>query len=84
MALCRRDFLAGLGAAPVRPIDVIESRDHQDVIFAPVPEPSSIALMLSGLVVAGGIARRRGRKGGEPIRQTACRAPARNLLHTTP
>ena len=77
-------WLGGLGAAPVRPIDVIESRDHQDVIFAPVPEPSSIALMLSGLVVAGGIARRRGEKGKKSHRQTACRAPARNLLHTTP
>jgi len=77
-------WLGGLGAAPVRPIDVIESRDHQDVIFAPVPEPSSIALMLSGLVVAGGIARRRGEKGKKSPRQTACRAPARNLLHTTP
>lgn len=55
-------WLAGLGGAPVRPIDVIESRDHQDVIFAPVPEPSSVALMLTGMVVAGGIARRRGAK----------------------
>jgi hypothetical protein len=55
-------WLAGLGGAPVRPIDVIESRDHQDVIFAPIPEPSSVALMLTGLVVAGGIARRRGAK----------------------
>jgi len=55
-------WLAGLGAAPIRPIEVLESRDHQDVIFAPVPEPSSVALMLSGLIVAGGIARRRGAK----------------------
>ena len=77
-------WLAGVGGAPVRPIDVIESTDHQDVIFAPIPEPSSVALMLTGLVVAGGIARRRRAKTEESVGQSACRAHARNLLHTTP
>jgi hypothetical protein len=55
-------WLGELGAAPTRPIEVLQSADHQDVIFAPVPEPSSVALMLSGLVAAGGIARRRSEK----------------------
>ena len=55
-------WLSELGGAPTRPIEVLQSSDHQDVIFAPVPEPSSVALMLSGLAVAGGIARRRGGK----------------------
>jgi len=55
-------WLGELGGAPTRPIEVLQSADHQDVIFAPVPEPSSVALILSGLAVAGGIARRRGEK----------------------
>jgi hypothetical protein len=51
-------WLAGLGAGTGPGIEVIESRDHQDVIFAPVPEPSSLALMLAGLVATVGISRR--------------------------
>jgi hypothetical protein len=54
-------WLAGLGAGPGTSISVIESREHQDVIFAPVPEPSTVVLMLAGLTAAGGIARRRSR-----------------------
>jgi hypothetical protein len=51
-------WLAGLGSGSGASIEVIESRDHQDVIFAPVPEPSSLALMLAGLVATVGISRR--------------------------
>jgi hypothetical protein len=51
-------WLAGLGAGTGPGIDVIESADHQDVIFAPVPEPSSLMLMLAGLVATAGISRR--------------------------
>jgi len=52
-------FLANLGTGSSRPIGVLESRGQQDVIFAPVPEPSEIALMLTGLVAIAGVARRR-------------------------
>jgi len=52
-------WLAALGGAPGRSIDVIESGAHQDVIFAPVPEPSSLMLMLAGLAASAGVARRR-------------------------
>lgn len=40
-------------------IAVIESRDHQDVIYAPVPEPETYALFLGGLAAIGFVARRR-------------------------
>ena len=51
-------WLTGLGAGTDVGINVIESRDHQDVIFAPVPEPSTVALMLGGLAATAGFARR--------------------------
>jgi hypothetical protein len=51
-------WLAGLGAGPGRSISVMESSEHQDVIFAPVPEPSSLMLMLAGLAASAGLARR--------------------------
>lgn len=79
-------WLANLGPGPSRPIAVLESSLHQDVIYAPVPEPSSVALMLSGLVVASGVARRRGAKAkrveasGMPL---ACRtSPTENPVIT--
>jgi PEP-CTERM motif-containing protein len=55
-------WLTGLGAGPGYDIQVMESGSHQDVIFAPVPEPSSLALLLAGLVATGGFARRAQRR----------------------
>lgn len=52
-------WLAGLGSGAGPGISVIESRDHQDVIFAPVPEPSTYMLMLAGLVATAEISRRK-------------------------
>jgi hypothetical protein len=40
-------------------ISVIESPEHQDMIFAPVPEPESYALLAAGLAVIAFVARRR-------------------------
>jgi hypothetical protein len=55
-------WLSGLGAGSDVGITVLQSREHQDVIFAPVPEPSTVALMLGGLVATAGFARRRAAK----------------------
>ncbi|MGZ8260529.1 MAG: PEP-CTERM sorting domain-containing protein [Caldimonas sp.] len=52
-------WLGGLGPDAGPGISVIDSRLHQDVIYAPVPEPSSVALMLAGLAATAGITRRR-------------------------
>jgi hypothetical protein len=52
-------WLASLGAGPGLSVSVIESPEHQDVVFAPVPEPSTVALMLAGLAAVGGVAQRR-------------------------
>jgi len=52
-------WLSGLGNDAGRSISVIESTDHQDVIFAPVPEPSSYMLMLAGLLATFEISRRK-------------------------
>jgi hypothetical protein len=52
-------WLAGLGSGAGRSISVIESPEHQDVIFAPVPEPSTYMLMVAGLLATGEISRRR-------------------------
>jgi PEP-CTERM motif-containing protein len=43
-------------------IVVLESPGEQDVIFQPVPEPETYALMMAGLAALGAVARRR-RKG---------------------
>jgi len=40
-------------------ISVLESRLHQDVIFAPIPEPETYALFMAGLAAVGFMARRR-------------------------
>jgi hypothetical protein len=55
-------WLGALGDGPGREIAVIESSLHQDVIFAPVPEPSSVALLLAGLVATGGFVRKAQRR----------------------
>jgi hypothetical protein len=52
-------WLAGLGNGAGRSISVIESTEHQDVIFAPVPEPSTYMLMLAGLMATVEISRRK-------------------------
>ena len=52
-------WLSGLGNDAGRSISVIESTEHQDVIFAPVPEPSSYMLMLAGLMATVEISRRK-------------------------
>ncbi len=52
-------WLAGLGNGPGRSISVLESPDHQDVIFAPVPEPSTYMLMIAGLLATVEISRRK-------------------------
>jgi len=52
-------WLSGLGSDVGRNISVIESIAHQDVIYAPVPEPSTWMLMVAGLIATARIARRR-------------------------
>jgi len=52
-------WLMGLGSGEGRSISVIESREHQDVIYAPVPEPSTYMLMLAGLMATVEISRRK-------------------------
>jgi len=52
-------WLAGLGNGAGLGIKVIESPDHQDVIYAPVPEPSTYMLMLAGLLATVEISRRK-------------------------
>jgi len=52
-------WLAGLGNGAGRGINVIESSEHQDVIFAPVPEPSTYMLMVAGLLATVEISRRK-------------------------
>jgi len=56
-------WLTGLGSGAGRGISVIESADHQDVIFAPVPEPSTYMLMMAGLLATVEISRRRRKLG---------------------
>jgi hypothetical protein len=75
-------WLAGLGAGPGADISVIESRLHQDVIYAPVPEPSTVVLMLAGLTATAGLARPRRRR---VVHNPACPGTSDGLLlHSTP
>ena len=55
-------WLAGLGNGVGAQISVLESSEHQDVIYAPVPEPSTWMLMIAGLIATARIARRTGRR----------------------
>jgi hypothetical protein len=54
-------WLTSLGAAGPS-VQVLESTAHQDVIYAPVPEPETYALLLAGLGAVGFMARRRERR----------------------
>ena len=56
-------WLLGLGSGEGRAISVIESREHQDVVFAPVPEPSTYMLMVAGLLATVEISRRKRTQG---------------------
>ncbi|HSC65586.1 MAG TPA: hypothetical protein VLD35_18250 [Caldimonas sp.] len=56
-------WLLGLGSGAGRPISVLESREHQDVVFAPVPEPSNYMLMVAGLLATVEISRRKRKQG---------------------
>ncbi len=53
-------WLSSLGG-PGPDIQVLESRTHQDVIFAPVPEPETYALFLAGIAAVGFMSRRQRR-----------------------
>ena len=53
-------WLASIANAPAGPgIGVFESRTHQDVIYAPVPEPETYLMMALGLAGLGAVSRRR-------------------------
>jgi hypothetical protein len=52
-------WLSGLGSGTGRNVLVLESGEHQDVIYAPVPEPETYALFIAGLGAMGFVARRR-------------------------
>ena len=47
-------------------ITVLQSSLHQDVIYAPVPEASTLAMMVAGLLGLGALTRRRGLNRGFP------------------
>ena len=47
------------GASGGVAVEVLDRRGSQDVIYAPVPEPSTVALMLAGFVGMATVARRR-------------------------
>jgi hypothetical protein len=51
-----------LGSGTGPSISVLESRTHQDVIFAPVPEPSTVMRVIMGLISMSLVAMPRGAK----------------------
>jgi hypothetical protein len=57
-----QSWLGSLGSGSVA-LNVLESPTHQDVIYAPIPEPETYALMLAGLGVVGMVARKRRQTG---------------------
>lgn len=53
-------WLTAIGSASGGPsINVLDRRGSQDVIYAPVPEPSTVALMFAGFIGMATMARRR-------------------------
>lgn len=53
-------WLSSIANAPAGPaIGVFESRTHQDVIYAPVPEPETYPMMVIGLAGMTAVTRRR-------------------------
>jgi PEP-CTERM motif len=52
-------WLLGLTNGAHPDIVVSESGDHQDMIYAPVPEPQTYALFMAGIAAVGFVARRR-------------------------
>ena len=52
-------WLASLTNGAHPNVSVLESREHQDMVFAPVPEPETYSLLLAGMAVVGYVARRR-------------------------
>ncbi len=46
-----------VGSGPT--ITVMDSREHQDIVFAPIPEPETYALFMAGLAAVGFMAKRR-------------------------
>lgn len=57
------EYLPIISSDPRTPYSKQESTGHFAFALAPVPEPSTYALMLAGLAVVGGVARRRRRSG---------------------
>lgn len=53
-----QNWLDDLGSTAVAP-SIYESSDHQDIVFSPIPEPSTVSLMFAGMLGIGAIARRR-------------------------
>ncbi|MDQ6685063.1 MAG: PEP-CTERM sorting domain-containing protein [Pseudomonadota bacterium] len=58
-------WLSNLGNGSYPSIGVLDSPGQQDVIFAPIPEPSTYLLMALGLMGLGFVAQRRSRSVGQ-------------------
>jgi hypothetical protein len=60
VATLANSWLSNLGTNNVYNVSALSSATHQDfLVLAPVPEPSTYALMLAGLMGVGFVARRR-------------------------